>query len=492
MSIFKKTLVVGLLLSASFAKATTLPSFEILDVKAPAVSTLEEMFGGDIKLAALYEMGEKFEVRMDCRSEFEYSMARQGQYKFPYMILEEAEAVFRPYLTNYVESLDFRGLPYKVEPSEFQNVISRVLSSKYFNNPEDVLTFSEYDLLDFTKITPAQLKTYLGKDYTASLFIQYLSDRSFSDEKIQSYKSSMYDPTISFAHESKFPLELKMDMNRLERSKRFMAGLTLPENAEDRQVWYPGHDLGLFTQDTLRSVFATAKRIYDGTNEGDNIVIFGNTPYYVGRALKILSKSREDKRNIVDFPFSGGNYKPTQARLDHFKKGMESKGFFSTEFYKGKHTYFIDVYYKAAGLSYTLDVLVDHLSQTSGDAIAMLANISAIALNNFNAKKVDTRQETIVGTQVAKDQDVVQLTLPNLNEARHKIACQVFFMPEHDMFAVGSVDKYPHLLRGYPKYNANFWHPAFDYLLSQEGTPNHKIMIEHFDANIKHLIAQNL
>lgn len=491
MNIFKKSLVLTLFVSLSCVQATTLPSFEILDVGSPAVSTLEEMFGDDMKLATLYEMGEVFEYRMNCTSEFEFEIVRKGQYKFPYMVLDEAEAVFRPYLTNYIESLDFRGLPYKVDPSEFQNVISRVLSDKYFNQAEDVMAYSADDLLDFTQITPAQLQTYLAKDFGSS-YLAHMCDKNFSDEKIKSHKITECNPTISFAHVSKFPEDFKRQMNNLERSKAFMAGLTLPENPADRAAWYPGHDLGLFTQDLLHSIFVTAKRIYNGTKPGDNIVIFGNTPYYLGRALKMISESSADKRHIVDFPFSRIKSKPTQFRLDHFKKGMASKGLFSQDFYKDKHTYFVDVYYTASGLSYALDVLVDHLSKTSADPKAMLADVSAISLNPFNPSGLDIRQMEIVGGTIVKDQEVTQLTLPSLQKARYKIACQVFHLPEHNTLAIGSVDQYPNLLRGYPKYSADFWHPAFDYLLTREGTPNHKIMLEHFDANIKKYIAQGL
>jgi hypothetical protein len=71
----------------------------------------------------------------------------------------------------------------------------------------------------------------------------------------------------------------------------------------------PDHESCLFLDhQTVDECYQTAIRIMDMTKQGDYLLVFGNTPFFVGRALEYLvSRITTDKthRIVVCIPFSG-------------------------------------------------------------------------------------------------------------------------------------------------------------------------------------------
>lgn len=270
-----------------------------------------------------------------------------------------------------------------------------------------------------------------------------------------------------------------------------------PKDEAERHQFHLTKDFSYLTQDNISSVYKTAMRIIEQTADGDNLVIFGNTPYFVGRALKRILQDRPDlNRNIIEFPFSGspnrvrpGNFPDfrdyvTKERHNHLKARLKEHKLLGDDLL-GKTTFFIDVIASGSGPAFVLETMLKDF-QDQSDAVETrdLPDIRLIALNKIDISNKHDRRNKSIATENGNDGDTISLSFPNVTETRFSVPCHVMYMKGHarfDMLPSGS-------LRALPEYNAAYWNEEHDFLLGRELSPLMELMMRHFDVNIeKHL-----
>lgn len=546
MKFLKSFFVLSALFGFSLAQASELKQLEIIEVKAPLVVSIWQMHKTNLLLAAKFEAG-LFDPKNFDRSdkaatlsEFvsHYVYEPNKPYQFPYILLDEVQDL-KPLLTDAfkltaeeetakthyserlleVEDEDKKNeIRLILRQYDRQGPIDRVLSEKYFATKPVLRAIPDIEMQDWS-VLPAQdiYKIIRADVYGRSFFTNVARNQQEDPKWLEEYTQKellRMHPLFQMIPQSHFPANptFSPDHPLPEVGARMYAYLlnrhfTFPENPVDRPAWYLTHDLSIFTQGLMQSVYQTAKRIYSKTAPEDNIIIFGNTPYYIGRALKVMLEGQESTRKLIEFPFSGNpnsirpgsfNYLPnivTPSRFKHLQDRLEGHGFFNPAFYGNNHTYIIDVVGMGGGIIYTLDTIVDCLVQRGHNPQELLKNVSIMALNQFfgelGHESYEARHEAIIGQRNIMDGAVDVLTFPHYKEPRYKVPVEVIYTPYHETLDMG-VDKFSYLLRGVPQYNAAFWHPAFDSLFTQETLANRKILMEHFDSNIRHYMAQGL
>src|SRR5690606_16408559 len=144
----------------------------------------------------------------------------------------------------------------------------------------------------------------------------------------------------------------------------------LPEDESERKKYFETQYIGFLNEEMCERIYVAGKKILDLTEAGDNVVFFGNTPYFVGHVFKQLEGSAQ--RTVIQFPFSGspnkirpGNFpKPedyvTEERLAHLQGRMKKEGLWpgSDLLAPGKTTYIVDVYGSGAGPAYLMEELL--------------------------------------------------------------------------------------------------------------------------------------
>lgn len=152
----------------------------------------------------------------------------------------------------------------------------------------------------------------------------------------------------------------KADHSQL-KPELFSQYFTFPDTSEERSAYYRTHKISFLSQELIQNIYLTAQRILKQTTFKDRIVIFGNTPYFVGRALERIMSQYPEQANtypkVIYLPFSGAPniksarnpfgffYDPvTPHRFAHFKNRLRSLGLLSdnTSLLEGI-TYIVDV-----------------------------------------------------------------------------------------------------------------------------------------------------
>jgi len=168
----------------------------------------------------------------------------------------------------------------------------------------------------------------------------------------------------------------------------------IPEKKAERKKYFLESDFSFLSQKNITSVFTAAKGILKATSREDNIVIFGNTPYFVGRALQMLAEENpEIKRNIIIFPFSGSpnSVRPnnfpnnndivTSENLSHLKKRLRGHGLMADNpELLTKETYFVDCIASGSGPAYTIETILRDFQE---QGVKETPKFKIIALNEF-------------------------------------------------------------------------------------------------------------
>ena len=266
----------------------------------------------------------------------------------------------------------------------------------------------------------------------------------------------------------------------------------VPEDMQDRTRHFLTTSFGFLTHDLINNIFVTAERIMRETKQGDYIVIFGNTPYFVGRALKqLISRSSLDEhyRKIIEFPFSGSpnrarpykrpNRKDfvTKERLLHLKHRLKKSGLHpSNPDLIDASVYFVDALTSGSGPAYVFEELV-RMFQETGRAIP---DFRIIAINRI-------RRFACIAKRSDGDREKLTLHFPSIDDTHFTIDAQVIYLEGYAALDMSPSSEW----RVFPEYSAAYWVPEYDYLL--EGTDNAftKTLLEYFDVNIARLIEQN-
>ena len=411
------------------------------------------------------------------------------------------------YLTEYVQD--------KLTEKN-QQLIQKVFSEKHFSNPNPN-SAPQIDILNADENTQFELydkDPYLGNAlYNAVVY--------GSDGKISNRDKSRIDPCLFmidgeqirkfFFKKEKWSFDdFKKLYEREKKSIIFEAHLNnlfspenfgFPKEPQERSKYYLNHDISFLNQKLMKDVFIAAQRIIKMTKPGDNIVVFGNTPYFVGRAIKlIMEKDQSLSPNVIEFPFSGSpnRIRPgsfpnpedivTKDRLTHLQQRLRKQGLMADnpELFKRK-TYFMDIIASGAGIAYTIETI---LHDIKAKGIQTLPEFEVISLNVFDLEKsnnMDLRQASI-SLHSGKDGDNIQLMFPSKEKTHFTIDCQIVYLPGHEALDF-LPDSFPKL-RIFPRYNAAYWNSDYDYLLTEKKPSHIQIMLDHFDTNIRYLMDQ--
>ncbi|MGN6670630.1 MAG: hypothetical protein ACTHJ4_03755, partial [Candidatus Nucleicultricaceae bacterium] len=239
----------------------------------------------------------------------------------------------------------------------------------------------------------------------------------------------------------------------------------------------------------------TAQKIIDATTEQDRIGLFGNTPYFGGRAMEHLlqNSTPSQKRTLIHLPFSGAPNTfsdrnvfssaddiVTAERYAHFKNRLETLGLSpeNPSMMEGT-TYFVDVIGSGSGPAFTMETILREFSRKNHETHP---NFEIIALNEFLE---DDDRNMAIASKPANDGETVQLSFPSKESCHFSVPARVFYLEGH-----GQLDFIPDqcpATRIVPKFNAKFWSPSFDHILKAPLNSMAQILVDHFDENLKAL-----
>jgi len=262
----------------------------------------------------------------------------------------------------------------------------------------------------------------------------------------------------------------------------------IPKDPEERKTYFATHDIGFLTHECINDINSAALSILNQTKDGDRLVIFGNSPFFVGRALKsILSRVTHIKRVLIEFPFSGapngsrGIFQPknivTPSRLAHLRTRLRRNGLSSQNpALLENDTYFIDVVGMGSGFVFVAEeILRDFRESGLADPNLKLITMNRIDINN----KLDNNHEKIAKENPDENRHTI-LYFPSIKNTRFVTTSKEAYVKCH--MKLDMLDDND--LRGYPEYNASFWQDEYDYLLEQRYSNAMQILLDYFDQNI--------
>jgi len=248
----------------------------------------------------------------------------------------------------------------------------------------------------------------------------------------------------------------------------------IPEDKEERKAHFINHAINFLTPELMISIYQSAYKIRNATQRGDRIVIFGNTPVFVGRALShLISSNREDEnyRQLLLFPFSGSPNRVrqrnflevrdwvTKERHEHLKARMALLGLSSDhdELLKGT-THFVDVIASGSGIAYVIEDILRDFKQ----AEKPYPNLNVLTLNEIDIdNKEDSRNASVVD-RTAKDEESLMFSFPSQEDTHFRVTGKVTHLPGYGFLDMLPSDDYCI----FPQYNALYWQPCFDEFLT--------------------------
>lgn len=402
----------------------------------------------------------------------------------PYLITEFTLAEAEKYLKPGIEAASVKN------PALAKN-LPMIISPKHFVIPKstehiDILTLSEdeqYTLFSSdNSLTNAINTCFLNKNLEA-----LEASRDTIDPRLLLLSGEMI---FKFYERYSGSSLNRPDLSEIK--EKLLNYFAFPIENPMRTAFYLTHDLGILTHPRIQGIYERAKRIIECTEEGSSIVVFGNTPYYIARGIKrILDKKPHVKRTIIELPMSGSPNTRirlsnplrdivTSDRLQYFKGRLQKLGLLDgNELLKHK-TYIMDGIGTGSSISYTLTTM---LQEFATQQLPKLPYIEVIALNELRME--DSKNQTIVERD-GLDGETVELAFPSKSNVYFTISCQVVHWPDLEAFDLAPQEQ--PLSRVFPQYNACRWSEEYDYLITQDYPPHIKIMLEHFDTNINHLM----
>jgi hypothetical protein len=240
------------------------------------------------------------------------------------------------------------------------------------------------------------------------------------------------------------------------------------------------------------------------TKQGDYIIIFGNTPYFVGRALQKIASNKPNDSNyrvIIEFPFSGSPNSQrnlatskdlvTQSRLDHLKKRFKKVGLDPDNKQLQNHSvYFIDVIASGGGLAYVIEELLREFKQ----ADIPIPNFNIIILNKINitvgeglTDNATNEKNSRIAKKSAGDGQHLTLFFPSKYNPHFSVDSQIIYLEGHHL-----LDDLPsNQWRVFPENNAAYWQPEYDYRFTLPKSKGIQALFEFFDTNINNLIQKD-
>lgn len=427
--------------------------------------------------------------------------------KVKYLSLEEAKLYFRSYLEKSL-----------TPEEEKQGLLEEILSPEFIS---EEAPFDE----PMPKEKEAALVQDNFKQFLATSFFNAVNDYSTakSAEDKESIKKSfeaqrarvkintlLADPKDLYEmfknSHGWLPKRLREDPHG-ENYAKYREGIEeffsykyfgIPKNPAERKQHFLTHDLGLMSQKLVHSVYQGAKRMMSLTGPGDTFIIFGNTPYFVGRALNFLISTDLKSpmyRKIIEFPFSGspnrsrpGNYADnrnwvTPLRLTHLRARLKKAGLGSENESLLKHeAYFIDDVATGSGIAYAGEEILRDF-KAAGKPTPHLHVMTMNKMDVEGKNDVHMRNATIA----KMDRDATghtTLYFPSLQDTHFTIDSQEVFIAGH-----GKLDNLPsNDWRVFPEYNPMYWQHTYEGRLTRPHSEHTQLLLDYFDENIRALM----
>ncbi len=266
-----------------------------------------------------------------------------------------------------------------------------------------------------------------------------------------------------------------------------------PIDPQERRKYFLKHSLGFLDSDLILSIYTTAHRIMTLTEKGDRIVIFGNTPAFIGRVLTNLIESDRKSptyRQLIKFPFSGTPKgirtfsQPldivTKERYAHLLNRMALEGLTpdNADLFNGT-THFVDVVGAGGGIAYLTETLLQEVREKGRP----YPNLHVITLNKIN--RASRNRNGLIAKKDADDGESVEFHFPSIEDTHFIVPGTVVYLPGHI-----KLDELPSQeWRIVPEYNAFYWQSCFDPLL-EDISEHTKILLDYFDTRIQQLGAK--
>ena len=303
---------------------------------------------------------------------------------------------------------------------------------------------------------------------------------SYVEERFGKEKADQINPQL---FTSRF-----FGMNREEIRIRHNTYRARPESRDSFQTY--------LTKELIQDIYKTAKRIMDNTKRGEVLVVFGNSPALIGKALeKLVSKNPEDMnyRKLIWFAFSGSpngirnvphTYSiVTPERLDHLKKRIEKSALMSKELLKHK-VYFIDAIGSGGGLSYVMGEIL-HFFKEVGDK---LPDLNVISINEIEVGKRHKPRNSWICHKSAWNGETFTFYFPNLMMPQFSVTGIVLGIDQYE-----TLDRLPSEdYRVVPEYYPCHWHESYDYILTLPLSSKAQEFLDYFEAELQGLIEGDL
>jgi len=265
----------------------------------------------------------------------------------------------------------------------------------------------------------------------------------------------------------------------------------IPESDEERKLYFTTKDMGFMTYECVSDIYQAALSIINQTRDGDRLVVFGNSPFFIGRALKyILSQTHTTNRVLIEFPFSGApngkrsmsmvNPKDivTPLRLEHLRKRLRGAGLSSHNKNLLEHdTYFIDVVGMASGFVYVAEEILRDFHGAGLDS----PNLMLITMNRLDINSGNSHNR--IAKENPDEQRHTVLYFPTVDNTRFVTMSKEAYVKCHMRLDMLTDDG----MRGYPEYNASYWQEEYDYLLVPRYSNAMQILLDYFDYNVQTL-----
>lgn len=415
-----------------------------------------------------------------------------GYHKIDSLSVEEAESILKARVTTLIMKMG------KCE-AECNELLQKIFTSRHFEvKPQeiiDILALSEEEVFKFLdKVSYLNSAIFNSSDHHDHMAKEQhrIDPRVFllPAETVRKWFYTHYNTW------KKMPLEeYEAKDKALLLPQLFSTYFTFPEKHEERPAYYRHNALSFLTQKMIRDIRAVAQKIIDATTEQDRIVIFGNTPYFVGRAMEHLLQNAvpSNKRTLIYLPFSGApNTRSvrnlfgasddvvTDERFAHFKKRLETLGLSpENPSMREGTTYIVDVIGSGAGPAFTIKTILREFLKRNHETYP---SFEIISLNKF-IEECD--RNMAIASKPADDGETTQLSFPSKEECHFMVPARVFYLEGHHHLDF-IPDQCP-ATRIIPKFNPKFWSASFDHVLTAPLNSIAQILRDHFDENLKGL-----
>ncbi|MCA0370193.1 MAG: hypothetical protein LCH26_03715 [Proteobacteria bacterium] len=262
-----------------------------------------------------------------------------------------------------------------------------------------------------------------------------------------------------------------------------------PTDPEAQNAYYLANAIGFMDQEIVSQHLMAARAVAAQVNPQDRIVIFGNTPYFLGRALDALHERGQCAVKPIYLPFSGAPNTfssrnmgqalgdvVTPERYAHFQGFLQKKGLMDQAMLTGT-THIVDVIGSGAGPAYTMGTILNHFAP-------QVPQFNIFSMNEFSCEEP---RHTLITSHMAKNGERTALSFPNQESAYFRVPAQVVHVKDHTLLDF-MPDKCASL-RVVPKNKPAFWNDAYKDMFDAPLGIVAQHLLKHFDVNLKHLMS---